>query len=426
MLNVKKVKKKVARKLTPYFLKELFRFLSLYSKITGKGIGNEDLKAFDDLSKHVIELFYHTYKNGSIWTTLFVPSEIIFAMKLYPFSLEIAAALCSKFGQSSHALAEADLAAIPTDVCSFHRTALGNAYMGAYPRPLFLAGTSTICDSNIKTIKICESITGKKNMIVDVPYEMNDNSVKYLANQLISLTKCLEEATGKKMKKHSLSEAIDLSNKTREKMIELNRVRLDPLSPLAGGDGLGFMVPSHFLIGSEYSVNFYTKLVEELKDIIVSKKKNGEKADEKEIRLLWLELKPYFKADVFDKIENAGKTKIVFEEINYVYWDKLDPDKPYESLARKLISNHNNGPLENRLKVIKMLAKDYNVDGIIAFSTWGCRRNNAAIPTIKAELAKEGYPLLNLDGDCVDDSNYMSGQIATRTEGFVEMLSSRK
>jgi benzoyl-CoA reductase/2-hydroxyglutaryl-CoA dehydratase subunit BcrC/BadD/HgdB len=186
------------------------------------------------------------------------------------------------------------------------------------------------------------------------------------------------------------------------------------------------MVPSHYQIGSEYAVNFYTALVDELKDIIATRRKNGEVADEKEIRLLWLELKPYFKADVFDKIENAGNTKIVFEEINHVYWDKLDPDKPYESLARKLISNHNNGPLDNRLKVIKTLAKDYNVDGIIAYSTWGCRRNNAAIPTIKTELAKEGYPLLNLDGDCVDDTNYMAGQIATRTEGFVEMLGVRK
>ncbi|MGR3304364.1 MAG: 2-hydroxyacyl-CoA dehydratase subunit D [Candidatus Scalindua sp.] len=426
MINIKRAKQKVAKKVAPYFLKELFRWLNVYTKVTGKGIGKEELKAFEDLSKYVIEIFYRTYKHGSIWTTLFVPSELIFAMKLYPFSLEIAAALSSKFGQSAHSLAEADLAAIPTDVCSFHRTALGNAYMGVYPRPLFLAGTSTICDSNIKTIKICESITGKKSMIIDVPYEMNDTSVKYLTNQLISLTKCLEEVTGKKMEKHSLAEAIDLSNQAREKMLELNRVRQDPLSPLAGGDGLGFMLPSHFLIGSENAVNFYAKMVEELKVIIATKRENGEVADEKEIRLLWLELKPYFKADVFDKIENAGNTKIVFEEINHVYWDKLDPDKPYESLARKLISNHNNGPLENRLKVIKTLAKDYNVDGIIAFSTWGCRRNNAAIPTIKTELARDGYPLLNLDGDCVDDTNYMSGQIATRTEGFVEMLSARK
>ncbi len=426
MLNIKRTKKKFVRKLTPYLLKELFRFLNIYSKVTGKGIGKESIESFHILSKSVVELFHHTYKCGSIWTTLFVPSEIIFAMKLYPFSLEVAAALCSKFGQSSHSLAEADLAAIPTDVCSFHRTALGNAYMGVYPRPLFLAGTTTICDSNLKTIQICESITGKESIILDVPYEMNDNSIKYLTNQLIRLTKCMEEVTGKKMEKHALAEAIDLSNQARGKMIELNHVRQDPLSPLAGHDALGFMVPSHYLAGSQYSVDFYTAMADELRGVIATRRKNGEVADEKEIRLLWLELKPYFKADIFNKIENAGNTKIVFEEINHVYWDKLDPDKPYESLARKLISNHNNGPLEKRLEVIKTLAKDYNVDGVIAFSTWGCRRNNAAIPTIKKELNREGYPLLNLDGDCVDDGNYMSGQIATRTEGFIEMLGARK
>ncbi len=140
MVNIKNAKQKFAKKLTPYLVRELFRFLNLYSKITGKAIGKDDLKSFDILSKSVVELFNLTYKNGSIWTTLFVPSELIFAMKLQPFSLEIAAALCSKFGQGSHSLAEADLAAIPTDVCSFHRTALGNAYMGVYHVPCFSRG----------------------------------------------------------------------------------------------------------------------------------------------------------------------------------------------------------------------------------------------------------------------------------------------
>lgn len=162
MSNIKRTKKKFVRKFTPYFAKELFRFLNLYIKITGKSIDKRSSEAFRALSNYVIELFIMHTKKGSIWTTLFVPSEIIFAMKLYPFSLEIAAALNTKFGRASYALAEADLAAIPTDVCSFHRAALGNAFMGVYPPPMFLAGTTTICDSNLKTIKICESITRKK------------------------------------------------------------------------------------------------------------------------------------------------------------------------------------------------------------------------------------------------------------------------
>ena len=31
-------------------------------------------------------------------------------------------------------------------------------------------------------------------------------------------------------------------------------------------------------------------------------------------------------------------------------------------------------------------------------------------------------PLLDLDGDCVDDRNYSPGQIKTRVQGFFEML----
>jgi benzoyl-CoA reductase/2-hydroxyglutaryl-CoA dehydratase subunit BcrC/BadD/HgdB len=425
MLNLKRTKKELARKFAPHILKEILRFLNIYTKITLKGLDNSDINAFKYLTKYVIEYYFHAYKYGSVWTTLFVPSEILFAMKLPSFSLEIASALFAKFGKSPQALTEADLFGIPTDVCSFHRAALGHAYTGIYPPPKLLVGTSTLCDSNLKTIKICESMTGKESIIIDVPYDLNDSSIKYLANQLKNLTKCLEEISGKKMDKHSLKRAIELSNQAREKIIELNHARKDSLSPLTGQNSLGFMVPSHLLIGSKYAVDFYTKLLEEIKEKISLKKRNGIKG-EKEIRILWLELKPYFESDIFNKIESAKNVKIVFEEINYVYWEKLDPEKPYESLARKLISNHNNGPLEKRLKVIKALAKDYDVDGIIAFSTWGCRRHNAAIPTVKKELNKEGYPLLSLDGDCIDDSNYMSGQISTRIEGFLEMLGARK
>lgn len=425
MLNLKRVKKELSRKFAPYILKEILRYLNIYTKITGKGIDKTGSGSLDLLSKCVIEHYYYAYKNGAIWTTLFVPSEILFAMGLRPFSVEVAAALFAKFGRSSQALAEADVTAIPTDVCSFHRAALGQASSGIFPPPKLLVGTTTICDSNLKTIQICESITGKKSIILDVPYDLNEDSVKYLADQLINLTKCLEEVSGKKMKRESLAEAIKLSNKAREKMIEVNQARKDPLSPLDGHNALGFMVPSHLLIGSKYAVDFYTTLLKEIKEKTALNKKNGKK-EERKIKILWLELKPYFKADIFDKIESLQNTKIVFEEINHVYWDELNPDNPYESLARKLISNHNNGSLEKRLNVIKTLAKDYDADGVIAYSTWGCRRNNAAIPTIKKELNREGYPLLNLDGDCVDDSNYMSGQISTRIEGFLEMLGNRK
>lgn len=81
---------------------------------------------------------------------------------------------------------------------------------------------------------------------------------------------------------------------------------------------------------------------------------------------------------------------------------------------------------KRRVEVTKRLAREYQADGVVVFSTWGCRRNIAAVPALKREFNKIGYPLLSLDGDCIDDHNYMPGQFSTRIEGFLEMLRGRK
>ncbi|MHC4196601.1 MAG: 2-hydroxyacyl-CoA dehydratase subunit D [Planctomycetota bacterium] len=382
-----------------------------------------DLEAMTYLKKISHDYYYQLYKNENrvVWTSLFVPSEIIFGMGLLPFSLEIGAALFACGGFSQKGLMEADSRGIPLDVCSFHKSALGFAYKKYHPRPIIHAATTSLCDSNLKMIKLCEPITGKKTAVLDVPYELNGDSVRYLASQLENLVKRLEEVSGRKMDQDRFRETIETANNTRRRMLELNDTRVSPFSNLRGMKALGFMLPSYMLSGSKMAEDFYTMLSQELKKTVREKELAGAEP-EKKIRLLWLELKPYFKSDMPKNIEESGDAKIVFEEANYVYWDELDPKRPYESLARKLISNHNNGPLERRLKVIKKLVKKYDVEGVVVFSQWGCRRNNAAVPIIKKELARQGIPLLNIDGDCVDNHNVMAGQISTRFEGFMEML----
>ncbi len=420
------IKNRLARTFTPLFLRECIRFISLFSR----NDPDAELKALGYLKRAGAGHLFDTYnkKNSTVWTTLFVPSELLFAMGLVPLSVEIGAALFAGLGRSTPALMEAESNDIPTDVCSFHRAALGHMLKGYLPKPILNIATSTLCDSNTKTIKICESVTGKDSIVLDVPFEKSDIAVKYLAGQLEDLTRRLESASGRKMDKASLAEAIERSNRVRELLIEINQMRVSPFSPLEGSSALGFMFPTYLLIGSMRAVEFYSRLCSEMKEKITAIENNGHNGEQpkKKTRVLWLELKPYFKNDFIRKLEREQNVKIVFEETNYVYWDKMDPENPYESLANKLISNQYNGPLERRIEVIKMLAKKYKVDGAVVFSSWGCRRNNAAVPTIKRELNREGFPFISLDGDCIDDSNYMPGQFSTRIEGFLEMLCNRK
>ena len=431
MASIRKFKEWVnpfLRRISPFLFKELLLFMKIYHFFY-RGNKKKELVSLRTQMRVGIKHLYNVYSNPkrTIWTTMFVPSEILFAMGLYPFCLEIGAALFAGLGQSSKGLLEAESYGVPTDICSFHRSAIGHAFRNLFPPNILQVATTTLCDNNTKTTKICESITGKETIVIDVPYEADDYSVKYLAKQLEDFTKRLEVVTGRKMEQEAFEKAIEYSNQTRAKMLEINELRKDPYCPLPGSRALGFMFPAYLLIGSKLSVDFFSSLAAELREKIAENKRNPDKAPPKDlIKILWLELKPYFNVDFLTKLEKEQGVKIVFEETNYVFWDKLDPKSPYESLARKLITSHYNGPLERRVEVTKRLAREYQVDGVVVFSTWGCRRNNAAVPTLKREFNKIGYPLLSLDGDCIDDHNYMSGQFSTRIEGFLEMLRSRK
>ena len=55
-------------------------------------------------------------------------------------------------------------------------------------------------------------------------------------------------------------------------------------------------------------------------------------------RLVWLHLPPFYSRRLMDYIEETCQAPIVFEEVNFTAWDPLDPDVPYRSLARKLLT----------------------------------------------------------------------------------------
>ena len=140
-------------------------------------------------------------------------------------------------------------------------------------------------------------MTGKETIVIDVPYEEDDYSVSYLAKQLEDFTKRLEEVTGMKMKQESFEQSIEYSNQTRAKMLEINELRKDPYCPLSGSMALGFMFPAYLLIGSKLSVEFFSSLAAELREKIEENKKENKTPPKDLIKILWLELKPYFKID---------------------------------------------------------------------------------------------------------------------------------
>ncbi len=115
--------------------------------------------------------------------------------------------------------------------------------------------------------------------------------------------------------------------------------------------------------------------------------------------------------------------KIVVDELNNVTWGLMDPDNPFESIARRMISIPFSMGTPERIKQMQALATEYQIDGAINPCHWGCRQGTGARGLISKGLKDINIPVLNLEIDCVDSRNLAKGQIETRLEAFMEMLS---
>ena len=122
-------------------------------------------------------------------------------------------------------------------------------------------------------------------------------------------------------------------------------------------------------------------------------------------------------------MEITNKAIIVFEEANYMHWDRMDPADPFVSLAKKLLSNPPLGPVKRWRDASLKCVKDYKADGIVEFAQWGCRHLNSGTQILKEKL---DIPILVLDGDCVDRRDYSWAQFKTRIDAFLEILQQRK
>ena len=101
----------------------------------------------------------------------------------------------------------------------------------------------------------------------------------------------------------------------------------------------------------------------------------------------------------------------------------MDPDNPFESIAKRMISIPFSMSTSERIRLMQGLARDYQIDGAINPCHWGCRQGTGARGLISKGMQDINVPVLNLEIDCVDSRNLAKGQIETRVEAFMEMLS---
>lgn len=355
-----------------------------------------------------------------VWTSAFFPVEIVWGLNLCPFSPEVAAAFLASLGFAEEALDRAEQAGYSRDLCSFHRLIVGAALLGYLPPPAALVASTHLCDGAPLLFQNLAAFFRVPFHVLDVPYRAGRDAEAYVAEQLAELWRVLADLAEQKPEPAGLAEAIQNSNRFRANLLEVNELRCRVPAPVRGSEMLNYLYLFFAGQGSREAAEVFACLAREIG--------RGEREGKREerFRILWLHLKPFYKGELMDFIENKSGAVLAFEEMSHVYWPPLSPGDPFPGLARKVLSHFCYKPLEARTATVKRLAEKYRVDGIVHFSHWGCRQSVGGSLMLKDALQRAGWPVLLLDGDCLDARNEATGGMLTRVQAFLEILAERK
>ena len=358
-------------------------------------------------------------KSWSIgWTTLFVSYEILTSMNVSGMFVEFFGAMLSSTGLSQKFLEIAENKGFSTDSCSYHRTIIGAAMNGIIPQPDVFIGASIPCNGGVEALRRIGELFNKEVFILNIPIETTSKSVDYLIDQYEQMINYIEEETGKKLDYNKLKQSIRYNNEVREYMLEIEDLCKHIPSPINYNDLKNFVMII-LLQGSKEGVDVIKAYRDEFKYRIENE---DYKLPEEKHRLLWIQNRIQFKTDLLELLEKQHGANVVIDELNHIWWDKMDENDPLRSLANRMITHPFVGPVERRIKILTQLVKEYKVDGAINPSHLGCRQSSGARVLIKDALKKIDVPLVDLDVDCVDERNYSHGQVLTRLEAFMEML----
>ena len=361
-----------------------------------------------------------------VWRNLFFPSEVLNAIGVRSLTLETYAALMARSQRKVRsAFDQAACKGFSAETCSFLRVLEGVDL----PQASAVISTSQPCQQGERIFRDLARSYGIEEHYISLhtPAEggLCDSNVEHMAEEISRSVHAIERATGLKLDMGKLAEACVLSNEARKYSVLCNELRYQSPPLIRGGQAIYFANIFSQLWGRRELVDIQKKLYEELQEIREERIKSVDISTTH--RLLWLHLPPFYDSSLLDYIEINCRAPIVFEEVNFIGWDDLDPDDPFRSLAKKLLTT---GFLDPALRVRSIVeeARKIGLNGCILYNHgFGrCSMSDSSFAKhLREELNKAGVPLLVLDGDCVD-TTIDPCSTETKISAYVEALNEKK
>jgi len=369
------------------------------------------------------------------WCTSVGPAELLRALGFLVYFPENHGAMLGATRMASDLIPEANARGFSPDICSYLTSDIGSYLKGQSPLNKMNLPGPPKADVLVFNTNQCRDVKDWFSFYArewDVPCigvhtpraigKVDEVIVTSVARQIEALVEPLEEIAGAKLDYDKLREVIRLSRKCTELWKAVLETAANVPSPITFFDGTIQMGPAVVLRGTQEAIDYYEILLAELKQRITDGV--GAVAGEKH-RIYWEGM------PIWGKLKNLAlqfmelQTAVVASTYcNSWVFEALDPDKPFEGMARaysELFICRSDEPKE---AYMERMIENFKVDGVLYHNAKTCPNNSNSRYDMPQRLqARTGKPFVIIDGDLNDLRLYSEEQTRTNIEAFIEQLS---
>ena len=369
------------------------------------------------------EIAHHLVKGlskpeTSVMVNIYFPCELLHAFGLTVMFPEVLSVYLACTFCATYYIDAAEKRAYPSSLCSYHKTTLGAAEEGLLRPPLCVANTTLACDANNVTFRSLAEKFSKPQLVIDVPYSPSQENVVYVANQLEGIFYELKNSYGANQQKLSLEEVCQTSYETLLMTRHYLNARKDYHLKTSLTSELCSLISTHCMAGTKAAKTYLERITKEARHGLPRK-------NSKLPRIFWVHTMPNWQLAYKTLFDDASVAELVGNDMfydTYSVLDELDPTKPFEYLAKKLVYSSVNGSSIRRADTAISLAKSLHADAIILFGQGGCKQTLGMTHILQEKARTAHLPFLEIDGDGCDKRQAFGGQSSTRLEAFLEQV----
>lgn len=370
-----------------------------------RGVNSVKIKEAHEAGRKVVGMY-----------CMFSPSEIALAADA------ISVSLCGT-AQGPIEAAESEL---PRNLCPLIKSSYGFAITDKCPYFFFsdVLLAETTCDGKKKMYELMGKL--KPMHVMHLPQTAEgDDALESWNKEMVNFKNYLEGEIKVEITDEKLRESIKLMNRERNAMKRLHKLNAHKPAPLSGMDMMLAQWLKGFNVDKEYGIDLIERLIAEVEERM---EKGIYAFDGKAPRILLTGCPIGSGSEkVLRALEDAGASVVALENCTgYKPLDIMvdeDPNKdPLLALAEKYLKTPCScmTPNNNRFDLIKRLADEYDVDGVVDLTWVACHTYAIESFTLKKVVQDElGLPFIQIETDYSDSD---TGQVRTRVEAFLETI----